>query len=490
MRINLKTLLAGGLLLAVLVAAVWIYLERAASRAALEALPQPDFTDVEPQVVQRIRELEEQVRADPRSPEAWAELAMVLDIHDFKREAIPCYEQALALRPDEFRWQYFYTIALSETGDTRAGAAFERCLELRGDYGPLFVLYGRWLFEGGRLEEAKRAFQRAQELGPQNPHVYVGLGRLALAQGNLDESVELLEQAVELAPQYREAHGLLAEAYRRLGQPERSAEEMAVAQRLPEIAPLADPVYEELIQKGISAFWYRERGLVYQAMGRLEQAVQEFQMALRLKPDPKGHKYVADLLSQLGRPAEALPHYRQAAALNPRDLEAYVGVARALLAIGRTDEAYMWLDKTLRLNPTYPEAYLGLSDYYLKKGQQREAIAILYRGLRVTRGFMPIALELAWLLATSPDPALRNGIQALELAEATCKQLNYQNVRALDVLAAAYAENGRFQKAAEAARKAVQLAQANQPPELIQAIQNRLRLYENGRPFRRTSEIY
>ncbi|HEY1716957.1 MAG TPA: hypothetical protein VGH42_01535, partial [Verrucomicrobiae bacterium] len=54
----------------------------------------------------------------------------------------------------------------------------------------------------------------------------------------------------------------------------------------------------------------------------------------------------------------------------------------------------------------------------------------------------------------------------------------------LDTLAAAYAEAGRFGKAVETARRALNLPAAKNNQPLADAIQARLKLYEANLPYR------
>ncbi|MFQ5675955.1 MAG: hypothetical protein ACE5G1_08675, partial [bacterium] len=69
----------------------------------LEALPTLDLSDIDPRIAEKIQSLHQQIEKKPRSAELWGNLAMILDIHDFKTEAIPCYQQATQLDPGEFR---------------------------------------------------------------------------------------------------------------------------------------------------------------------------------------------------------------------------------------------------------------------------------------------------------------------------------------------------------------------------------------------------
>ena len=94
--------------------------------------------------------------------------------------------------------------------------------------------------------------------------------------------------------------------------------------------------------------------------------------------------------------------------------------------------------------------------------------------------------KLAWLRATCPVPPLRNGDLAIEHATLANRLCEGKQPEVLDVLAAAYAEAGRFPEAAATASKAMELAthQHNQP--LANVLRTRIALYEAGRPYHET----
>ena len=92
--------------------------------------------------------------------------------------------------------------------------------------------------------------------------------------------------------------------------------------------------------------------------------------------------------------------------------------------------------------------------------------------------------DLAWMLATSPSDEVRNGKEAVRLAEVARDLSKGRDPAVLDTLAAAYAETGHFGRAMEWARKAIGLAGAQEKAPLSVALNMRLKEYSQSRPHR------
>jgi len=90
----------------------------------------------------------------------------------------------------------------------------------------------------------------------------------------------------------------------------------------------------------------------------------------------------------------------------------------------------------------------------------------------------------AWSLATSSEPANRNGVLAVKLAEFACRQTLFRQTIMVGTLAAAYAEAGRFAEAVSTGEKACTLAAQSGDEDLARKNQELLELYRQGRPFR------
>src|SRR5262249_39390449 len=91
--------------------------------------------------------------------------------------------------------------------------------------------------------------------------------------------------------------------------------------------------------------------------------------------------------------------------------------------------------------------------------------------------------NLAWLLATCPVDALRNGQEAVEHATFACNATGWSTPNNMGTFAAACAEVGDFDEAVRWQKKALaDGAYRKQYGE--ETVTDRLRLYEQGSPFR------
>jgi tetratricopeptide (TPR) repeat protein len=123
------------------------------------------------------------------------------------------------------------------------------------------------------------------------------------------------------------------------------------------------------------------------------------------------------------------------------------------------------------------------------KGEAAEALAEWRRVLAAAPDHVAVLEQIARLLATSPEPSLRNGAEAVALAERAAELTGGRQPQILDTLAAAYAEAGRFAEALETARRALALAEASGNAALAGTLQTRLALYASGKPLREAGRL-
>ena len=151
---------------------------------------------------------------------------------------------------------------------------------------------------------------------------------------------------------------------------------------------------------------------------------------------------------------------------------------------GRLDEALAAYQRLIEIDPAQVKAQLAVVNLLDGRGDRRGSIESLRRAHQSLPDDVDIANDLAWRLATCPEAELRNGDEAVTLAEQANKATEGQVPEILDTLAAAYAEAGRFDEAAEVARRAVDLATTAGHSELAKTIDGRRVLYEAHKPYR------
>jgi spermidine synthase len=109
-----------------------------------------------------------------------------------------------------------------------------------------------------------------------------------------------------------------------------------------------------------------------------------------------------------------------------------------------------------------------------------EAIEILRQGRAVKPSDAILANNLAWRLATSPQPALRNGEEAVQLAELANELFSGKHVSLLNTLAAAYAAAGRFPDAIATAQEALALARQDRDEATVARTLDFLERFQRG----------
>lgn len=146
------------------------------------------------------------------------------------------------------------------------------------------------------------------------------------------------------------------------------------------------------------------------------------------------------------------------------------------------------LDRIPEINPTFSEAQIQIASGLCRQGNFSGA-ANHYRQMLKTHPVMVDLLNnLAWLLATCPDAAVRNGSEAVEHAEKACQLTHYQTTVVVGTLAAAYAEAGRFEDAIRTAQKACAQAAGAGDEILLQKNRQLLGWYQKGSPYHEGAE--
>jgi len=154
--------------------------------------------------------------------------------------------------------------------------------------------------------------------------------------------------------------------------------------------------------------------------------------------------------------------------------------AESLLADGKLDEAIAEFTSSLSDAPSFAITYVGRGRALARKGDYKRAIADFRESIRRDPNSPLAANHLAWVLATCPDEAFRDGKEAIAQATRACELSEFKKAGFLTTLAAAYAQSAEFETAVNWMTKAVELATADERPDM----ESKRDLFKSGRPVR------
>ncbi len=413
---------------------------------------------------------EDTVAKAPGNPRPHVSLGTALAGRKRLAEAVAEFQIGLRIRPGDAVAHYNLGNALRD--QKRAAEAithYQKALELRPRYVEAHDNLGSLLQQQGRLAEAIAQFQRAVEIDPSDNSAYSNLGNVFWQQGKAVEAVAEYQKVLQTDPHDTRTINNLGTI---LGEQGRLAEAVDVLQKALQIDP-NDPVAHYNLAN------------VFVRQGKAFDAIAQYHAALELRPNyVKVHNNLGSLLAQEGRLAEAIAHFRTAAEIQPGDTAAYYNLGRALEQRGSEGEAAANYQKAVEVDPHHAEAHYHLGVVLRRQGRFAEALAQWRETIRLRPGAIVCLKTAAWVLATNPDASVRNGAEAVELAQRAARLSRDGDPAIPDTLAAAYAEAGQFPEAIRAAQQALDLAKSQHNSALVDTIAARIKLYRAGAPFR------
>jgi len=456
-------------------------------------------------------------------------------------EAVRTFEAASELAPDDLavriRLGDLY-LKLGRVEDARA--SFRRASEIDSNSAAAWFGLGRTAVVAGDDAAAVRHFERTLELAPEATAVHYPLAQAYRRLGELERAEAHLTQRGEAGLGFpdprmqkvlqREVDTAIDTLRSLAGQPERlTVEELVqIAQgqiggkggaverfrhRVETEGPgLDDPTHQARLHLTL--------GLLLQAHGSPEAAARHLDRALRLDPRletgeirlrmaqallAQGDRAAAEVelrravqldlpdadralawhrLGELARQrdaaGEAAERYRRALAIDPGLIDARLGLATALGRMGRLGEAAAEYRRVQGRVPEREEAWLGEATALAVSGRMEEARNRLEAGLLAAPGSVALARTLAQILASAPDPALRDGERALELARrAMAAEPTAVNS---ETLAMALAQTGRFEEAADIQEELVRRESTGGNVGQTARLRANLERYRSGRP--------
>jgi len=401
--------------------------------ARLEALPRGD-RDRARAAARRAIEL----LGDDRLQQARAHLVLgsLEDAPAARREH---YDRAIELAPRDAEILRTRGLSLLVAGESDAARAdLAAALEEEPLDAGLHEAFGMACLMGNRLDEAEAAFDRAVELNPDAASPLVNRARMHAVRGDLEASIADIDRAIELDPADATAYVLRARIRQQAGNEAEAIEDI-------ESVLGDDPGNVEALEL---------RGLMLADKGDYTAAIRDFRRLVAKNPTD------AAMVSQLGmlhlmarQPREAIRRFTRALEIDEDHFPSRRGRSDARISIGDHASALADLEKALEMRPEDPG----------------------------------VLNNLAWLLATTPDEALRDGARAIELATMACERSEWKEAHIISTLAAGYAESGDFENARKYSRQSVETSD----PEagVREQLENELASYERNEPWREKQQM-
>ncbi len=226
-------------------------------------------------------------------------------------------------------------------------------------------------------------------------------------------------------------------------------------------------------------------GVTLEEEGRKPEALEQYLKSIDIDPNRfQARNNVANLLASMGMRDEAYHQYQEALSLNPGAEVAHINFATLLSEMGRFDDAMKEYTRAVQLDRDDPRPHYLMGKACLHHGQSAEAVKPFPDALQPNPNDYQTPTWLARVLAADQNAEVRNGKEAVSLAERAANLTGGEQPFVLDALAMAYAEAGDFRSANATAQKAVQIAAAAGAEKTLPGLQERLQLYQSDKPYR------
>lgn len=191
--------------------------------------------------------------------------------------------------------------------------------------------------------------------------ILLSIYSLAAIKRNTDwkDGYSLWSDTIKKMPNSGRSHHNLGNAYLHQGKPDKAIEEYKIALRLrPDLVAVRNSL-----------------GYAYYLQGRFDEAISEYMTVLRFEPDNvDAHNNLGNLYDLQVRQEEAAIEYMTALKLNPYDAAVHNNLGLIFYKQGQLKEAENEYMTALKLNPDFSDAHNNLGNLYDTKGRTYEAI--------------------------------------------------------------------------------------------------------------------
>jgi tetratricopeptide (TPR) repeat protein/tRNA A-37 threonylcarbamoyl transferase component Bud32 len=427
-----------------------------------------------------LADLDRAIKLNRKDARSWSNRGTVHYELGHSAEAAADFTEAIRLNPEN-------AVAWSNRGNVRrklrqlAGAVADCTEAIKRDknYAPAWSNRANAHVDLGQHKQAIDDYSQAIELDAGFGQAWCYRGTVYLQLGRLAEALHDLTRALEIDENDRIALANRGVIYLRQGPLTKAITDFS---KLLEIEP-----------KNVSA--WTNRGAVYFKLARWKRAIADFDQAIALGTrDANAWFYRGTAHLRSGDPRSALPDLDEAIKRVPNDATYRNSRALAHVNMGQLEKALKDLDKAVKLAPTVRPIRLNrlrmllrlgqfektiadcseliaqapkdeqLVEVYLLRAQAnsqlsrfREALADNEKAVELAPKQAAGYGDLAWLLATCPDPRVRDPGRAVEMATKATKL--HPSGQHWNTLGVAHYRAGNWQAAVDALKQSTRLRQ-------------------------------
>jgi len=430
--------------------------------------------------------------------DAYGELGLLYQSHQLGQGAERCFENAVQLAPDSFRWAYYLAwVTLRSGRNELALQRFETARKLDPDYAAVTLRMADAWLDLNDQDQAQAAYLMIVDTEGLQAVARYGLGQIALLRRDYAQSADYLTQVLALEPGATRVHYPLSQALHALGQDDAAKEHLA--QRGNGLPTARDPLVEELQALQSGARLHFSHAMKAVRKHDYVAAVTAFDKGLQYDPENPDARVSYARALYLAGDSDAARAALEAV------LEAQPGhvTGRFLFAVleeesGASAAAVSDYRRVLEQDPAHAGANFYLANYEFRQGNHAAAARHYAQAVEADARNVPARLlqlaalrnvpvtdvelrrqletavqqvpeqplftvRLIRLLCTSPDPDARDPAGALQLAERLAGEQAFPPFR--ELLALAYAATGDFEQAADTQQTLLSLAVWTMPGE-------------------------
>ncbi len=484
-------------------------MERAAQLSAVvQSVPVRKLADPQMQQVRSlaVTDLKRVMEYDSAPPQAKVLLAQLMALPGGDRPAAlellnELFDgESLEKLPAKMQAEALSVRASLQTDPEKARADFDAAIALEPSEAEHLMARADFFRREGKLDEAVADIEAVVEKNPDAAAAFLVKAQIEREQNNLNEALASLNKATELAPAAPEPFQERGEIYRVQGETAKAIEQFnRVLQMHPGFlltlvhraeAYLANEQYDEALVD-IEAVLKDNptltvaHGLKAQALAslkRLPEAIAEMKSLAEATPQqPEFRMQLALYYLVDKQPREAIREYGEIIEGDVAKGESGKGKGKGKKEQEQDeDEKTPDGGTTQGGEPLKFQALRGRADAYLNVGEHADAVKDFEAALKLEPEDTAVLNNFAWVLATSPEDAVRDGERAVELATKAVELTEEKQAHILSTLAAAHAETGDFEAARKWSQKSVDL----KDPEHTEQLAKELASYQENKPWR------